>query len=169
MSVIISRISALSTDDIYNLNQEIFKDEILYDKNFIKKFCDLQQGLIAKIDGTPQGYILFDRKKEDTLSFVIVSIGVKNEHRKKGIGSQLLKMTIKHLCEYNIYLHVRINNENALKLYKKMGFKITQVLPQYYNLIKYGREDAFEMKRVSLKQLLRQTIKKKERQRNGLL
>jgi ribosomal protein S18 acetylase RimI-like enzyme len=53
-------------------------------------------------------------------------IGVVKEMRGKGIGEKLLIATIDHAKEMGIKridLEVRIDNENAINLYRKIGFK----------------------------------------------
>ncbi len=53
-------------------------------------------------------------------------IFIDNQYRNKGVGNILINTTLKysnHLDIQNINLSVRDNNENAIKLYKKNGFK----------------------------------------------
>lgn len=50
-------------------------------------------------------------------------------------GSKLLNHVLEmcskqNMCE--IYLHVQTNNEDAIKFYKKFGFKITDTIQNYY-------------------------------------
>ena len=55
-----------------------------------------------------------------------LAIGVIKEMRGKGIGKRLLFATLDHAKEIGIKridLEVRTDNENALNLYKKIGFK----------------------------------------------
>jgi ribosomal protein S18 acetylase RimI-like enzyme len=59
--------------------------------------------------------------------FYLDSISVKPSAQGKGIGKQLIKAGIdwaKKLGHHTVGLLVEQNNENALKLYQKMGFAI---------------------------------------------
>jgi len=53
-------------------------------------------------------------------------IFIDKEYRNKGIGNILINTTLEYsgyLGLRNMDLHVRENNKNAIKLYKKNGFK----------------------------------------------
>lgn len=75
----------------------------------------------------------------------IVSIAVLEEYRRKGIGTELLKASMKSMKEYygaeEVYLEVRVSNYPAISLYEKLGFKKIKVLRGYYA----DGEDAYLM------------------------
>lgn len=65
----------------------------------------------------------------------IVSLSVLNEHRRNGLGKALIKAALEglKLRECNeVYLEVRVSNEEAVKLYLQLDFKITSVMSGYY-------------------------------------
>jgi len=108
--------------------------------------------VVAEISGKIVGYIMckmehgFSNFKK--LGFVkkghVVSIAVMNEHRSKGLGSALVNESIKGVkirqCS-ELYLEVRCSNNDAVRLYEKLGFSITQKLKAYYR----DGEDAYVM------------------------
>jgi len=108
--------------------------------------------IVAEISGKIIGYIMckmehgFSNFKK--LGFVkkghVVSIAVINEHRRKGFGSALVDETIKGVkikqCS-ELYLEVRCSNNDAVRLYEKLGFSIAQRLKAYYR----DGEDAYVM------------------------
>ena len=108
--------------------------------------------LIAEISGKLIGYIMckteygFSNFKK--LGFVkkghVVSVAVIDEHRGKGIGSELVNESLKGVkmrqCG-EMYLEVRCSNTDAVKLYEKLGFSINQRLKTYYR----DGEDAYLM------------------------
>ncbi len=77
----------------------------------------------------------------------IVSLAVLPEYRRRGIATKLLEAALRTLRdEYGareVYLEVRVSNEPAINLYKKMGFRIIHVIPRYYA----DGEDAYLMAR----------------------
>jgi ribosomal-protein-alanine N-acetyltransferase len=76
----------------------------------------------------------------------IVSIAVVPEHRRKGIGEALVAQAMEGMRGYSgkqCYLEVRVTNEEAIALYKKLGFEVTRTVHGYYA----DGEDAFVMSR----------------------
>ena len=61
---------------------------------------------------------------------------VDENYRRRGIGSKLIKFSMDNarFIHKDAYfsLHVMVTNENALNLYKKLGFKITKTIPDFY-------------------------------------
>jgi len=108
--------------------------------------------IVAEISGKVIGYIMckmehgFSNFKK--LGFVkkghVVSIAVIDEHRSKGFGSALVNESINGVkirqCS-ELYLEVRCSNNDAVRLYEKLGFSITQKLKAYYR----DGEDAYVM------------------------
>ena len=108
--------------------------------------------IVAEISGKIVGYIMckmehgFSNFKK--LGFVkkghVVSIAMLDEHRRKGFGSVLVNEAIKGVkirqCS-ELYLEVRCSNNDAVRLYEKLGFSIIQRLKAYYR----DGEDAYVM------------------------
>lgn len=65
----------------------------------------------------------------------IVSIAVLPEYRRKGIGYNLVLKALEGMIEYRAnecYLEVRVGNNTAINLYKKLGFKPMKTINGYY-------------------------------------
>jgi ribosomal-protein-alanine N-acetyltransferase len=75
----------------------------------------------------------------------IVSIAVLPEHRRKGIGEAIIEKAMEKMhTDYNAkqcFLEVRVTNEPAIGMYKKLGFEITRTIRGYYA----DGEDAYVM------------------------
>ena len=108
--------------------------------------------IVAEISGKIVGYIMckiehgFSNFKK--LGFVkkghVVSVAVIDEHRRKGFGSILVDEAVKGVKTIQgseLYLEVRCSNNDAVKLYEKLGFSIIQRLKAYYR----DGEDAYVM------------------------
>jgi len=108
--------------------------------------------IVAEISGKVIGYIMckmehgFSNFKK--LGFVkkghVGSIAVMDEHRGKGFGSAIVNEGINGVkirqCS-ELYLEVRCSNNDAVRLYEKLGFSIIQRLKAYYR----DGEDAYVM------------------------
>jgi len=65
----------------------------------------------------------------------ISTIGVSPEYRKQGLASYMLEQMAAELQELGcrtIALHVKADNEAAIRFYRKQGFKVVEELPKYY-------------------------------------
>ena len=82
-------------------------------------------------EGEILGYIVFTQEGH------IISIAVRPQHRRRGIGQDLVQraMDTPHLKK--VWAEVRRSNQGAQTFYSHMGFQIAGVLPNYY-----GNEDA---------------------------
>jgi ribosomal-protein-alanine N-acetyltransferase len=110
--------------------------------------------IVAEADGNVVGYIMC-RVEVGFSNFGlsglvkkghIVSVAVLPEHRRKGIGIALVSQAMDGMRAYGAkqcYLEVRVTNEEAVSLYKKLGFEVTRTVHGYYA----DGEDAFVMSR----------------------
>ena len=108
--------------------------------------------IVAEIENQIVGYIMckieFGFSNFRKLGFVkkghVVSVAVLEEHQGKGVGTALMFEGINGIIirkSDEIYLEVRVSNESAVQLYKKLGFIIKSRLKSYYR----DGEDAFLM------------------------
>jgi len=140
LSVVIRDYQTKDFKDIVAIDAEAFgRTNPVYDAYVYVTFgSDL---IVADIGGKVVGYIaIMDLGKEAK----IISFAVKKEFRGKGIGSKLLRAAIdrcRQKGKERLLLEVRVSNEVAQRLYKKNGFKIIDVIPNYYN----DGEDAYLM------------------------
>lgn len=76
----------------------------------------------------------------------IISVAVLPEYRGLGIGSDLVNGVLAALKRHNVeecFLEVRVNNNEAIRLYQKLGFRIIRRVAMYYQ----DGTDAFLMSR----------------------
>lgn len=65
----------------------------------------------------------------------IVSVAVMPDNRHKGVGQALINKAIVGMRLYNAkqcYLEVRMTNESAISVYKRLGFETTRTIRSYY-------------------------------------
>jgi ribosomal-protein-alanine N-acetyltransferase len=77
------------------------------------------------------GYIVFTKEGH------IISIAVHPQHRRRGIGKDLVQRATDTPHLKKVWAEVRRSNQGAQTFYSHMGFQITGVVPNYY-----GNEDA---------------------------
>jgi ribosomal-protein-alanine N-acetyltransferase len=74
----------------------------------------------------------------------VVSIAVLPQGRRKGVAKALINRALEGMRYYKAkqcFLEVRVTNDVAVSLYKKLGFEITRTLSGYYS----DGEDAYVM------------------------
>jgi ribosomal-protein-alanine N-acetyltransferase len=84
------------------------------------------------------GYIVFSRDGH------IISIAIDPKHRRRGIGKELLEKAIGTLPSKRVWAEVRKSNSGAQAFYLKLGFRVMDVVLNYY-----GNEDALIVQRTS--------------------
>ena len=102
-------------------------------------------------NGRPVGYVLAKLDDEEDAKKVhghITSLAVLRTHRKLGVASRVMKLTMAEMERLNTAhycsLHVRRTNQAALHLYQDtLQFRCAEVDEQYY----VDLEDAFHMKK----------------------
>ena len=75
----------------------------------------------------------------------ITNIAVHKDYRRKGIGQAIIEKLVEIAEEkemIGLTLEVRKSNTPALELYKKNGFKLEGIRPEYYE---DNKEDAYIM------------------------
>merc|ERR1712179_224106 len=69
----------------------------------------------------------------------IMTLGALAPYRRLGIGTVMLEHVLS-ICKAdgnydNVFLHVQVNNEGAIKFYEKHGFEIVEEKKNYYKRI----------------------------------
>ena len=102
--------------------------------------------LVAEKEREVIGFVIgIVQKKEGH----ILVIAIRDDYKKKGIGTFLMKKLIdiyKKKGIAQLKLEVRASNVAALSMYKNLGFKITNRLKHYYE----NGEDGFLLRRENL-------------------
>ena len=95
---------------------------------------------------TSQGYCVIVAKKEEIIvgyaiaqlawgKMHLLDIAVKEDMRRQGIGSEMLKYLINQAKEWRlpeVYLEARASNTPAVRLYSRFSFKTRFILPKFY-------------------------------------
>ncbi len=117
---------------------------------WLGEFTDPQNEIEEAVrNALEKGYVVFAIYRGELAGIAIVTrvnfetffpkyhlayIATKPSLRGRGIGSTLLRK-VAELTDGEFSLHVDINNEGAIRLYRRMGLKI-----KYYRMLYRGRE-----------------------------
>ena len=96
----------------------------VFSENNVKKFTAVSGGKFAGF-----GAAEWDREQH---AVCLMTLAVRPEFRNRGVGSALLRTMEKAFGDADVYLHVDTENENAVRLYRKAGYKETGRIPSYY-------------------------------------
>jgi len=109
---------------------------------------------VAEVNGKIVGYVMcrieygqgYVRNVMRTLGHV-VSVAVREKFRRRGIATNLMLASMDAMKRVygveEVYLEVRVSNEPAINLYRKLGFEIVKKIENYY----LDGEDAYVMAR----------------------
>ncbi|NP_001155571.1 N-acetyltransferase-like [Acyrthosiphon pisum] len=120
------------------LNTVVFP--VSYNEKFYKDV--LEAGELAKLayyNDIVVGAVCCRIDQEVGRRLYIMTLGCLSQYRRLGIGS----MMVEHVLNYvesdgtfdSVYLHVQLNNDSAIKFYKKFGFEIVETKEHYYKRI----------------------------------
>lgn len=130
---------------LHRLDRACFPPGIAYTKTGLRYFLGLNgaQCLIAEEDKRIAGFVLAE---ENAPLAHIITLDIAESHRRRGIGSELLREAETNLAARGvraILLETATNNEAAIAFWKRHGYRIEAVLKRYY----LGRLDAYEMRK----------------------
>ena len=118
-------------------NPDIFKsvEEVIPKEEFENRISN-EEIYVAKIENEIVGYIVFNIKEKEASimryrkQLNIEVICVDEKQRGNGIGTKILN-NIKEIAKSkgctDLYLTVNQENENAIKVYEKFGFKVKNI------------------------------------------
>lgn len=89
--------------------------------------------IVAKFAGLVIGYVGLQTLGDE---LNLLKIAVLPQYRNLGVGFKLMSLSFDYKKENNLknyFLEVRESNQNAIKLYKKFGFKLQSKRDRYYS------------------------------------
>ena len=135
-------------EELWRIDQLCFQAGIAYSKKELSYYMAAKNAFtlvaeIAEKEGAalkPAGFLVAQKYARGMGH--IVTIDVLPEARRAQVGSQLMTAAEERLkaggCA-SIFLEAAVNNQPALKFYKKRGYVVLKTLPRYYN----GELDGF--------------------------
>jgi [ribosomal protein S18]-alanine N-acetyltransferase len=125
---------------LLEIDHACFIEGIAYDRDELGYFISLPASitLVGEREGKIHGFIVAERfRQRRTARFMgrIITIDVIPESQHSGLGALLLTSAETELkqngCEF-VSLEVAVDNQSALRFYKKHGYTVLKILPHYY-------------------------------------
>jgi len=135
---------------LYKLDQACFPPGISYSKTMLRYFLaqPAAECLVA-VDGVR--IIGFLISEENPPLGHIITLDVAESHRRRGVGTLLLRESEQHLAfrgVRTVLLETATTNDAGIAFWERHGYRREAVLKNYYS----GRMDAYEMrKRLGVK------------------
>jgi ribosomal-protein-alanine N-acetyltransferase len=145
-NLVIERFDPINLNEILEIEKNSFEKKETFPKEY---FLELSKKwpegfLVAKLGGEIVGYAVGEKDKDSGL---IVSVAVKKEWRRKGIGRKLIEKLLENFKKEGmkiVFLHVREENRGAINFYQALGFKIIELVENYYS----NGENAYLMEKT---------------------
>lgn len=122
-------------DALWRIDQLCFMDGISYSRDELAYYISMRGAftLVADTDGTIAAYIVGFRDRRGVGH--IITIDVLPDHRRSGVGSQLLAAAEQRLADSGcarVLLEVAVDNAPAIAFYKRHHYSVLKTIPRYY-------------------------------------
>ena len=123
-------------DTLLQIDQASFARNVAYNANELSYFMRRAgaETIVLEEDGKIVAFLILE-VHNTRRSGTIVTLDVRETHRRSGYGTRLLKRAENILAEYGaeVYdLQVDVNNRSAIRFYKKHGLRRVRTIPHYY-------------------------------------
>ena len=123
-------------DTLLQIDQASFAGEVAYNAIELSYFMTRTgaQTLVVEEDSNIVAFLILE-VHGTRRSGTIVTLDVRETHRRSGYGTKLLKRAEEILldCGVEVYdLQVDVTNARAINFYKKHGFRTVRTLRNYY-------------------------------------
>jgi ribosomal-protein-alanine N-acetyltransferase len=155
------KVFVLREFEITDLNAVVYINRAVLPENypeffFVEHYRSFPKAfIVAELDGRVVGYMMnrvefgwsYIWRGKPTRKGHVISIGVLPEARRLGIAHNMMIRGMRAMKYFygaeEVYLEVRVSNTPAINLYKKLNYKIVDLIRGYY----HDGEDAYIMAR----------------------
>ena len=142
-NVLVLRVRKYQPEDfprLLEIDKACFVEGIAYAKEEMRYFLGMPTAisLVGLQDERIMGFMIADRfrpRRASRYMGKIITIDVAPQAQHSGIGTLLMTSAEAELkqagCDY-VSLEAAVDNEPALRFYKKHGYSVLKVLPRYY-------------------------------------
>jgi ribosomal protein S18 acetylase RimI-like enzyme len=128
--------SAADFNTLLEIDQASFPAGVSYDAVELSQFMNEEgaETLVLEEDGQIVAFLVLEVHRTRR-SGTIVTLDVRDGYRRKGYGTRLLTRSEEILSDIGVEaydLQVDVNNQSAIRFYKKHGFQTVRTLRRYY-------------------------------------
>jgi ribosomal protein S18 acetylase RimI-like enzyme len=125
---------------LLEIDQSCFVQGIAYSEEEMRYFLSMPSSitLVGLREGKVQGFVIaehFRSRRASRSAGKIITIDIEPEAQHSGLGSLLMSSAEAELktagCDY-VSLEVAVDNQPAIRFYKKHDYSVLKVLPRYY-------------------------------------
>jgi len=116
-------------DEIVKIEKENYDTPWSYESFLNELYSDKSTIYVYEFERQVAGYVVLYTLIDE---IDIANISVKKEYQGRKIGSNLMEFVLSKHIGYKFYLEVREDNEKAIALYEKFGFKSYSMRKDYY-------------------------------------
>ncbi len=127
--------SAADFETLWSIDQECFVEGISYSQPELRHYMR-RRGSFTLIQEDEQGvaaFVVAESARRSTGH--IITIDVRPRARRRGHGTELLRAAEERLrlggCGA-VLLEVAVDNETAIRFYKRHGYSVVKTIPRYY-------------------------------------
>ena len=129
---------AVSADfaSLLEIDEASFPGGVAYDAVELDYFMNREgaETIVAEENGMIVAFLIMELHRTRRTA-TIVTLDVRENYRRNGYGSQLLKRSEEMLTDHGVEcydLQVDVTNQSAISFYKKHGFRMVRSLRHYY-------------------------------------
>ncbi len=125
-------LSPSELDEMVEVESVCYSPETRYSRETIRRYLDWEGGFLvrARRDQALAGFQI-----SNMVSGHLITLDVRPEFRRQGIGSEILKTTLSEMRNRGLpyaQCEIAADNTASIVLHERFGFQIVGCIPRYY-------------------------------------
>ncbi len=134
------------------IENSCFPGELAYSREQMRRLVFRANSitLVEEGEDSLRGYLTMLMRRNSDLAN-LETIGVLPDYQGEGVGTRLLTEAERKLMDMGMRrfrLEVSAGNKQAIAMYQRAGYNITDIIPEYYIHDHHGTRTAFRMEKI---------------------